>query len=156
MTSLLALLFFFKSSPAAPALPADRIQAAAAHSATHGGHAFLVMQNGKILHESESNGHARGEPHRIYSGTKAFWCLAGLAAAQDGLLELDAPASDTLKEWKDAGAHREITVRQLLDFSGGLPPLFTLHENTFKDRTTAALKAPLAAAPGRSFIYGPA
>lgn len=156
MTSLLALLFFFKTSPAAPALPAERLQAAAAYSAAHGGHAFLVMQNGRVLHESESNGHARNAPHRIYSGTKAFWCLAALAADQEGLLPLDEPVSATLTEWQGDKRRSQITVRQLLDFSSGLVPLFALHENTFKDRTAAALKAPVAGTPGRSFIYGPA
>lgn len=156
MTHLLALLFFFKTSPAAAAIPPERIQAAAAYSSTHGGHAFLVMQNGKVLHESYANGHAKGMAHRIYSGTKAFWGLAALAAERDGLVDLDAPVSDTIAEWKTDSRRSQITVRQLLDFSSGLPPMFGLHENTFKDRTAAALKAPAAGTPGRSFIYGPA
>lgn len=156
MTHLLALLFFFKVSPAAAALPPERIQAAATHSASHGGHAFLVMQNGRVLHESYAGGHSRSTPHRIYSGTKAFWCLAALAAEKDGLVKLDEPVSDTLAEWKADTRRSQITLRQLLDFSSGLAPMFGLHENTFKDRTAAALKAPVAGTPGRSFIYGPA
>jgi len=156
MTSLLAILFFFKSSPSAPALPPERIQAAAAHSASHGGHAFLVLQNGKVLHEAYANGHTKGEPHRIYSGTKAFWGLAALAAEKDGLVDLDEPVSDTLREWQDDRRRSRITARQLLDFSSGLAPVFGLHENTFKDRTSAALKAPVAGSTGKSFIYGPA
>lgn len=156
MTHLLALLFFFKASPAAAAIPVDRIQAAAAYSSSHGGHAFLVMQNGKVLHESYASGHSRGTPHRIYSGTKAYWCLAALAAERDGLVSLDEPVSNTITEWKDDTRRSQITVRQLLDFSSGLPPMFGLHENMFKDRTAAALKASVAGTPGRSFIYGPA
>lgn len=155
MTHLLALLFFFNASPAA-AIPAERLQAASAYSSSHGGHAFLVMQNGRVLHESYSNGHAKGMTHRIYSGTKAFWCLAALAAEKDGLVNLNEPVSNTIAEWKADKRRSQITVRQLLDFSSGLPPMFGLHENTFKDRTAAALKASLAGTPGRSFIYGPA
>lgn len=156
MTQLLALLFFFKASPAAAALPAERIQAAAAYSAAHGGHALLIMQNGRVVHESVSNGHARNAVHRLYSGTKAFWCLTAFAAENDGVLQLDEPVADTITEWQGDKRRASITVRQLLDFSSGLAPLFGLHENTFKDRTTAALKAPVAGTPGRSFIYGPA
>lgn len=156
MTHLLALLFFFKASPAVAAIPAERIQAAAAYSSSHGGHAFLIMQNGKVLYESYANGHSRGAPHRIYSGTKAFWGLAALAADKDGLVSLDEPVSNTITEWKDDTRRSQITVRQLLDFSSGLAPMFGLHENTFKDRTAAALKAPVAGTPGGSFIYGPA
>ncbi len=156
MTSLLALLFFFKASPAAAALPAERIQAAAAYSAAHGGHALLIMQNGKVVHESESNGHARNIAHRLYSGTKAFWCLTVFAAEKEGLLQLDDPVADTISDWQQDKRRASITVRQLLDFSSGLAPMFGLHENTFKDRTAAALKAAVAGTPGRSFIYGPA
>lgn len=156
MTHLLAILFFFKSAPEAPPPPPERLQALAAYSAAHGGHALLIMQDGKILHQSESNGHARDTAHRIYSGTKAFWCLGALAAAEDGLVSLDEPVADTITEWRGDKRRAQITVRQLLDFTSGLAPLFPLHENTFKDRAAAALKAPMAGTPGRSFIYGPA
>lgn len=147
---------FFKASPDAGTLPAERIQAAAAFSAAHGGHTFLIKQNGRILHESYSNGHARREPHRIYSGTKAFWCLTAFAAEKDGLLKLDEPVSDTLTEWQDDKRRNKVTLRQLLDFSSGLEPLFGLHENEYKDRTASALKASIVGTTGKSFIYGPA
>jgi CubicO group peptidase (beta-lactamase class C family) len=156
MTHLLAFLFFFKASPAPGALPAERIQAAAAYSAAHGGHALLIKQNGKILHESYTNGHTKYEPHRIYSGTKAFWCLTAFAAEKDGLLELDESVSETITEWQGDKRRSQITVRQLLDFSCGMEPLFGLHDNNFKDRTSAALKASVPGTTGKSFIYGPA
>ncbi len=156
MTRLLAFLHFFSFSPAAETLPPERIQAAAAYSAAHGGHALLIKQNGKILHESYTNGHTRREPHRIYSGTKAFWGLAAFAAEQEKLFTFDERVADTITEWQADPRKSRITVRQLLDFSHGLEPLFGLHENTFPDRTTAALKAGAVAAPGKSFIYGPA
>ncbi len=156
MTPLLAILFFFKASPSAATLPAERIQAAAAYSAAHGGHALLIKQNGKILHESYTNGHTSSEPHRIYSGTKAFWCLTAFAAEKDELLKLDERVADTITEWQEDKRRSKITVRQLLDFSSGLEPLFGLHDNSFKDRTTAALKAGGVSTPGKSFIYGPA
>ncbi|WP_395747160.1 serine hydrolase [Prosthecobacter sp.] len=156
MTPLLAFLHFFSSSPAPAALPAQGIQAAAAYSAAHGGHAFLVKQNGKIVHEAYTNGHTKGEPHRIYSGTKAFWGLTAFAAEKDHLFSMDERVSDTITEWQGDKRKSQITVRQLLDFSHGLEPMFSLHENTFKDRTAASLKAGAVATPGRSFIYGPA
>ncbi len=156
MRSLLAFLHFFTFSPAAETLPAQNIQAAAAYSAAHGGHALLIKQNGKILHESYTNGHTKYEPHRIYSGTKAFWGLTAFAAEKDGLFEFDERVADTITEWQKDSRKKNITVRQLLDFSHGLEPMFGLHDNSFKDRTAAALKAGAVAAPGKSFIYGPA
>lgn len=156
MRPLLAFLHFFTFSPAAETLPVQSIQAAAAHSAAHGGHALLIKQNGKTLFESYTNGHTKYEPHRIYSGTKAFWGLTAFAAEKDGLFSMDERVADTITEWQKDPRKKNITVRQLLDFSHGLEPMFGLHENSFKDRTTAALKAGAVAPPGKSFIYGPA
>lgn len=156
MKPLLAFLHFFTAAPAVEPLAAQGIEAAAAYSAAHGGHAFLVRQNGKIVHESYANGHAKKEPHRIYSGTKAFWGLTAFAAEKDGLFSFDERVADTITEWQGDARKSKITVRQLLDFTHGLEPMFGLHENSFPDRTTAALKAGAVATPGKSFIYGPA
>jgi len=156
VTLALAFLSFFSTSHATEPLPAERIQAAAAYSAAHGGHALLIKQNGKILHESYTNGHTKHEPHRIYSGTKAFWCLTAFAAEKDGLFKLDDRVSDTITEWQSDKRRSKITVRQLLDFSSGMEPLFGLHENSYNDRTASALKAALVGTTGKSFIYGPA
>lgn len=156
MKLLLAFLPFFSASPAVEPLSPHGIQAAAAYSAAHGGHALLVKQNSKMVHESYANGHSKREPHRIYSGTKAYWGIMAFAAEKDGLFSFDEHVADTITEWRGDRRKSQITVRQLLDFSHGLEPMFGLHENTFPDRTTAALKAGAVAAPGKSFIYGPA
>ena len=156
MVRFIAFLAFTAAVSAVEPLPAVRIQALAAYSAAHGGHALLIKQNGKTLHESYTNDHSKREPHRIYSGTKAFWCLTAFAAEQDELLKLDERVADTITEWQNDKRRSKITVRQLLDFSSGMEPLFGLHENDYKDRTTSALKAALVGTTGKSFIYGPA
>ncbi len=156
MVRILAFFSFFTHAPAVEPLPAERIQAAAAYSAAHGGHALLIKQNSKILHESYTNGHTKREPHRIYSGTKAFWCLTAFAAEKDGLFKLDDRVAETITEWQGDKRRSEITIRQLLDFSSGMEPLFGLHENSYNDRTASALKASLVGTTGKSFIYGPA
>lgn len=156
MVRVLAFLFLISAALALDPLPPERIQALAAYSSAHGGHALLIKQNGKILHESYTNGHTQNEPHRIYSGTKAFWCLTAFAAEKDGLFKLEDRVADTITEWQSDQRRSKITVRQLLDFTSGLEPLFGLHQNDFKDRTSAALKAPIVGTTGKSFIYGPA
>jgi CubicO group peptidase (beta-lactamase class C family) len=156
MVRTLAFLFLTVVALAVETLPQERIQALAAYSTAHGGHALLIKQNGKTLHESYSNGHTKYEPHRIYSGTKAFWCLTSFAAEKEGLFKLDDHVADTITEWQSDQRRSKITIRQLLDFTSGLEPLFGLHQNDFKDRTAAALKAPLVGTTGKSFIYGPA
>jgi len=156
MMRSMALLLAFATSDAVEMLPVEGVQALASFSAAHGGHALLIKQNGKILHESYTNGHTKSEPHRIYSGTKAFWCLTAFAAEKDGLFALDDPVSATITEWQADKRRSKITIRQLLDFSSGMEPLFGLHENEYRDRTASALKASLVGTTGTSFIYGPA
>src|SRR2546423_6655540 len=126
------------------------IRAAAAYSSSTGGTSFLAVQNGQTMLERSV-----GEPHKIYSGTKAFWCLAALAAAEDGLLSLDDHVADTIPSWKNEPRKARVTIRQLLDFSCGLDPVFSLHNNDPGDRDAIAIRAPIVAEPGSAFIYGP-
>lgn len=135
---------------AAPVNP-NAIRAAAAYSRSAGGTSFIAVQNGQTVLEQSA-----GEPHKIYSGTKAFWGLAALAAAEDGLLSLDEQVADTIPAWKNDARKSRITIRQLLDFSSGLEPVFSLHNDNPGDRDAIAIRAPLVASPGSRFIYGPA
>jgi CubicO group peptidase (beta-lactamase class C family) len=134
------------ASPVSP----NAVRAAAAYSRSAGGTSFLALQNGQTLLEESA-----GEPHKIYSGTKAFWGLAALAAAEDGLLSLDERVADTIPAWKADSRKARVTIRQLLDFSAGLEPVFYLHNNDPGDRDSIAIRAPLVANPGSAFIYGP-
>ena len=138
------------ASPSWAALSPESVRAAAAYSASHGGASLLVLQAGKTLHESGANA-----ARKIYSGTKAFWCLAALAAAQDGLLGLDDHVADTIPAWREDPRKERVTIRQLLDFSCGLDPGFRLHGDDPGDRDAIALRLPMVAEPGTAFIYGP-
>jgi CubicO group peptidase (beta-lactamase class C family) len=132
-------------------LNASGIQAAAAYSAARSGAGLLVIQHGKTLFSSGER-----SAHKIYSGTKGFWILTALAAAQEGIIDLDARVADTIPEWQADPRKARVTVRQLLSFTSGLEPLFGLHDNGFADRNGAALRASMVAEPGARFIYGPA
>ena len=136
--------------------PKLNLDAAAKYSTAKAGMALLVMQDGKIVWESYANGGGKNVPQRIYSGTKAYWGFAALVAAEDGILKLDERVADIIPEWKADETKREIRVRHLLDFTCGLVAMPELHENHFKDRTVAALKARSHAGAGKSFVYGPA
>ena len=148
---LLALFAFAASACSAVAqLNPDAVRAAAAYSNSHRGASLLIVQNGKTLHEQNAN-----DARKIYSGTKAFWCLAGLAAAQDGLLSLDERVADTIPEWRNDPRKSRVTIRQLLDFSGGLEPGYRLHRDNPGNRDAIAIKLPIVGEPGSAFIYGP-
>jgi CubicO group peptidase (beta-lactamase class C family) len=128
----------------------DAIRAAATYSAHHRGASLLIIQHSRTLLEQSAN-----TPRKIYSGTKAFWNLAALAAAQDGLLDLDEPVANSIAQWRDDQRKARVTIRQLLDFSCGLAPAFYLHNNNAKDRDKTAINLPIVAEPGAAFIYGP-
>jgi CubicO group peptidase (beta-lactamase class C family) len=147
----LAMWMVGSTAFAAAPVNANAIQAAAAYSRRAGGTSFLALQNGQTVFELNAN-----EPHKIYSGTKAFWCLAGLAAAEDKLLSLDEEVSNTIEAWKNDPRKARITIRQLLDFSAGLEPVNSLHNDNPGDRDAIAIRAPIVGHPGGTFIYGPA
>ncbi|CAN5749806.1 serine hydrolase domain-containing protein [soil metagenome] len=145
---LVALLLLLAGACSAEALA---VRAAADYSAKHRGTSLLIIQNGRTLHEQNAT-----TPRRIYSGTKAFWGLAALAAAQDGLLNLDERVADTIPSWRNDPRKSRVTVRQLLDFSAGLEPAFHLHRDDPGNRDSIAIRQQIVAEPGTAFIYGPA
>jgi CubicO group peptidase (beta-lactamase class C family) len=144
------LLLVANGANAYAALDPAAVRAAAAYSAAHNGTSFLAIQDGRTLIEQSAN-----IPHKIYSGTKAFWTLAALAAAEDGLLNLDERVADTITAWRSDARKSRVTIRQLLDLSAGLEPQFFLHEMQSGDRDATAVGARIVAEPGSTFIYGP-
>ncbi|MEO5717685.1 MAG: serine hydrolase [Chthoniobacterales bacterium] len=131
------------------------VRKAADYSAKHRGTSFLVLQHGKTLLEEYPAKVTEKTPQRIYSGTKAFWNLAALAAQEDRILDLDERVSDTIAAWRKDPRKSRVTLRQLLDFSSGLAPGFNLQVNEYGDRDKSALRLPMVAEPGSAFIYGP-
>lgn len=136
-----------------PALPRSTVESLAKYSRENGGISFLLMQDGKVLHEEYPNGGSPDRPTELASGTKSFSGVAALCAEADGLLDLDEPASKTLSEWQE-DERKAITIRQLLSLSSGIigraGPLAANRVPTYKD----AIKAMPNAKPGMTFQYG--
>ncbi|MDB6138120.1 MAG: Beta-lactamase [Verrucomicrobiaceae bacterium] len=135
--------------------PLSQLKAAAAYSATHAGEVFVAMQHGKVIFEDYPNGGGRDLPHRIYSGTKGFWGLAALAAAEEGIIDVDERVSNTITEWREDPRKARITIRQLWQMTSGLERCILLHEDGLANRNATAIGRPLQSDPGKSFIYGP-
>ncbi len=157
MKSHLSICFLFLAVAGLPGATLDpaAVRAAARYSAEHRGTSFLAIQNGKTLREEYPGRGDADTPQRIYSGTKAFWNLAALAAAEDGILNLDERVANTIVSWRQDPRKSRVTIRQLLDFSCGLAPGFGLQVNEYSDRDQTALRLPMVAKPGQAFIYGP-
>jgi len=151
----LCFLFLAVVNVSAGNLDPAAVRQAAKYSATHRGTSFLVIQDGKTLLEEYPGKATKDTPQRIYSGTKAFWNLAALAAAEDRILNLDEAVSETIAPWREDPRKSRVTIRQLLDFSSGLASGFDLQVNDYDNRNKAALRLPMVAEPGKAFIYGP-
>src|SRR5437764_12086282 len=113
--AVVLLLFLAERTGASTSLDPNAVRAAAEYSARHRGVSFLAIQDGRTLLEQNAK-----TPHKIYSGTKAFWDLAALAAAEDGLLNLDERVVGTLTSWRSDPRKAQVTIRQLLDFDSGI------------------------------------
>ncbi len=152
----LILLGLCAAAPRALAeLNPANVRAAAEYSANRSGLSMLVIQNGKTLIEEYPGGGSPRGGRKIYSGTKAFWNLAALAAVEDGILRLDEPVAATVPAWAGDARKSRVTIRQLLDFSCGLDPAMFLHGDDPGNRDTIAASLPHVADPGSAFIYGP-
>src|SRR4029077_8520581 len=150
------LLVTFATSPAAFAEinPSDCANAAKYSESRHGS-AVLVIQNGRTIFEHYANGGSANRRWPIFSGTKSFWGIAALAAAQEGLFRLDDPVSDTITVWKNDPRKSQITIRQLLSQTDGIEGASRLQRSSIRDRNAMAIALPSVAQPGSAFIYGP-
>src|SRR5437588_8188809 len=92
-------------------LDSAAVRLAANYSANHHGASLLIIQKGKTLLEEYPAGGGPDTPRKIYSGTKAFWNLAALAAAEDGLLKLDERVADMVPEWQTDPRKSRVTIR---------------------------------------------
>lgn len=133
----------------APAVEA--MKAAADYSKLQSGQTMVVMFDGKVIFEQYDNGGAREQPHRLASGAKSFDAAVAVAAIQDGLIQLDNPVSENIREWKDDPEKSIITYRQLLNMTSGLaiPAGDEEKRMPFKEQ----LAMPMAAKPGERFQY---
>jgi len=131
------------------------LRAASEYSAARGGLSFLVVQEGRVAYERYTNGDAADLVAQIFSGTKGFWCVAAAAAVQDGILDFDEPVRDTISEWRGDPNKSDIRVRDLLNFTAGIEPVFALHGRTIGDRNGYSVRLPAVTSRGTSFMYGP-
>ena len=150
-----ALALILVSQSAFAEIHASDCERAAKYSESRRGSAVLVMQNGRTIFEHYANDGSANRRWPIFSGTKSFWGIAALAAAQEGLFRLDDPVSDTITEWKSDPRKSQITIRQLLSQTDGIEGASHLQRPSIRDRNAMAIGLPSVAEPGSAFIYGP-
>ncbi|MBD5657730.1 MAG: beta-lactamase family protein, partial [Candidatus Eremiobacteraeota bacterium] len=111
---------------------------------------MLVMREGEVLFERYGAGWDAAKPHALYSGTKSFWGVVAMLAAEDGLLSLEEPVAATFPVWSD-GAKARVTLRMLLQLVAGIGFGGLGNAVPTYDR---ALAVELKTEPGTTFTYG--
>lgn len=131
-----------------------RYQLAADYSRQHRGLAVLVLKADRVVFEQYDNGHSASTLHRLASGTKSFWGILAVAAADDGLLTLDERVANTIPEWRSDPRKAQITIRQLLNFTDGIEPAGrTLQGVRVQNKFEYAIALPATHEPGSTFEY---
>jgi len=124
---------------------------AAAYSAQNRGISLLVMVDGQTVFEDYPGNGSPTRAHVLASGTKSFSGVMAVAAQQDGLLSLDEPLVETLVEWKGDPLRSQITLRQLLNLTSGIPGGAVARPPTYN----AAIQTRAETPQGTRFAYGP-
>ncbi|GGJ21343.1 hypothetical protein GCM10008938_04460 [Deinococcus roseus] len=152
---MLSLPFVALLASQGQALDLRNIQAAALYSQSHRGSALLVLQDGKEIFAEAENRFDLSREHILASGSKSFSCTIAVALQAEGKLKLDEPVSQSVQEWQQDPQKSSITISQLLHFTSGLPgKIGPSIVRLNKDMYGTAINTPLAAEPGKVFMYG--
>jgi len=127
------------------------------------GATVAVGRHGRMALLAAVGHYAAGDPrpvtpqtlYDLASLTKVVgWTTACMQLVDRGLLDLDAPVSRYVPEFRGPMKDR-VTIRNLLTHTAGFPPDLPLWQDT-KDRDQAfalADTAPLARPPGETYVY---
>ena len=94
----------------------------------------------------------RDTPFDLASLTKIFVSTLALGAVDAGLLELDAPLTHLVPEWRGR-AHERLTLRMLLAHTSGMHSGADYRDLFDRNVVEFALARDLAAQPGEKVIY---
>lgn len=112
---------FAHEAAARTGLSADALAAAQAYADAQGSFALIVAKGGRIVHERYAEGFGPASKFSTASMHKAVLALAYGAAVKAGKLTLEDRLDTHLAEFSGR-AEGAITLRQLLQMSGGLNP----------------------------------
>lgn len=141
---------------AALAPSAQQIDSDAAARHLTGGF-VLVMKGDQVVCDHHFGGEDSESHVPIASASKWLTAITILTLVDEGKLSLDEPIAKKLPDFH--GAAGQITLRQLLSHTSGLPSTqmcLTDRSGSLKECTTDISYSPLTNAPGAEFRYGSA
>ncbi len=125
-----------------------------AHDAVH----LPVIEGTDVVYEWTRSDYDPPTPRHLFSGTKSFSCALAAVLEDDGVLDLDAPVTDTISE---LAAGPEVTARHLLHFTSGIeqrPFILTsdglIDDQRVDDKYDFAVGLDGQWPPGSKFEYG--
>ena len=81
-------------------------------------HCLLVVRDGRIAGEWYFRGKGEHDAQEVFSATKSFTSLLVGIAQDDGVLDIDEPATKQIPEWKGTESEA-VTIRNLLSNDSG-------------------------------------
>lgn len=116
-----ALFTWQASAPHEQGLSDAKIEVLRQGLAEHGTAGLFVIRHDRVVCEWYSDQSGPDQKHYTASLAKAL--VGGMSlvlALQDGLLKVDDPASDYIREWKDDATRTGITIKGLATHSSGV------------------------------------
>nr|WP_239533995.1 serine hydrolase domain-containing protein [Thalassobacillus pellis] len=125
------------------------------------GAAIVIVKDGKLVYENGYGHDSKGEPltekssMRIASVSKSFTAFAVLQLVDEGKIQLDYPVVEYIPEVNlDDARWKEVTVRQLLNHTSGMPdPIIVEPANTLKEGVARMSDWKLQSPPGEKYVY---
>ena len=119
------------------------------------GASLLVVKDGLTIYEQCFGKYKPDTVVSIASSSKWLSAATIMTLVDEGKLSLDDPVSKYLPKF--TGKKGEITIRQLLSHTSGLPgedPAINSFRITLREAADQIAEAPLLADPGKEFRYG--
>ncbi|MEL7206948.1 MAG: serine hydrolase domain-containing protein, partial [Actinomycetota bacterium] len=125
-------------TPAEAGFDADALDEAVAAAEESGSHCLAVTRDGRLVGEWNFGDWTSEDTTLFFSATKSMSSTLVGIAQDDGVLDLDDPASDFIAEWRGTDSE-DVTVRDLLSNDSGRFWSFTTdyQEMVFADDSTA-------------------
>ena len=108
---------------------------------------FIVLHQGKVVHEQYLNGQRPTTEHIMFSVTKSLTGTMILMLAEEGLLELSKPVSQYLPELAQS-AYGEASIQQVMDMTNSIT-----YDETYDDPESDISRYFVAIAPGGRGMY---
>lgn len=116
----------------------------------------VTVKDGRIVDEAYWNDTAAETPQEIFSASKSVTSLLVGIAQDQGLLDIDDPASDYITEWQGTPSE-DVTIRNLLSNDSGRYWDFRTDYLEMaagaRDKTQFAIDLGQAAEPGERWVY---